>query len=120
GNAVAAHVFDRVLVAQPIGALDRVVHVPAPVVRTHVAERRRDSTLRRHGVAARGEHLGDAGGLEAVVGHAESGAQARATGADDDDVVLVLDDRVGTAADVDRARRRSATLAVALALLGHD
>ena len=113
-DAVAAHVFDRVLVAQPVGALDRVVHVPAPVVRAHVAERRRDAALRRHGVAAGREHLGDAGGLEALVGHAEGRAQARAAGADDDDVVFVIDDGVGAAADIHRAGRRSVALAVAV------
>ena len=31
-DRVAAHVFDRVLVAEPVRPLDRVVHVPAPVV----------------------------------------------------------------------------------------
>ena len=35
----AAHELDRVLVAQPVGALDRVVHVPVPAVLAHVAER---------------------------------------------------------------------------------
>src|SRR5262245_27516735 len=36
----AAQQFDGVLVAQPVGADDGVVHVPAPVVRPLVAERR--------------------------------------------------------------------------------
>jgi hypothetical protein len=35
-----------------------------------------------------GKHLGDAGGLEARLGAAERGAQARAAGADDDDVIV--------------------------------
>ena len=47
---VAAHVFDRVLVAEPVGALDGVVHVPAPVVLAHIAERRRNAALRGNGV----------------------------------------------------------------------
>ena len=42
---VAAEIFDRVLVAEPVGAFDRVVHVPAPVILAHIAERRRDAAL---------------------------------------------------------------------------
>ena len=38
-DRLAAHVFDGVLVAEPVRALDGVVHVPAPVVLAHVAER---------------------------------------------------------------------------------
>ena len=33
-----AQIFDGVLVAEPVGALDRIVHVPAPVVLAHIAE----------------------------------------------------------------------------------
>jgi hypothetical protein len=112
-DAVAAHVFDRVLVAEPVGTLDCVVHVPAPVVGAHVAERRRDAALRRHGVAAGREHLGDAGRFVALVGHAEGGAQARSAGADHDHVVLMVDHGVGAAADVESAGARAIALAVA-------
>ncbi len=61
----AAEIFDGVLVAEPIAALDRVVHVPAPIVGAHIAERRGDAALRRHGVRAGGKHFGDAGGAQA-------------------------------------------------------
>jgi len=50
GRRVLAHVFDGVLVAEPVGALHRVVHVPAPVVLAHVAERGGNSALRCDGV----------------------------------------------------------------------
>ena len=50
-----AHVLDRVLVAEPVRALDRVVHVPEPVVLGHVAERGADAALRRDRVRARRE-----------------------------------------------------------------
>ena len=60
-----AHELDGVLVAEPVRALHGVVHVPAPVVLAHVAERGADAALRGHGVAARGEQLGDAGGRQA-------------------------------------------------------
>src|SRR6185503_10689140 len=55
---LAAHIFDRVLVAEPVGALDGVVHVPSPVVRAHVAEAGGDSALRGDGVASGWKDLG--------------------------------------------------------------
>ncbi len=94
-NGAAAHVFDRVLVAEPVRPLDGVVHVPAPLVRVHVAERGGNAALRRDGMAARREHFGDARGLEARERRAERGAQPRAAGADDDDIIDVIDDRIG-------------------------
>ena len=33
-----AHELDRILVAQPVGALDGVVHMPVPIVLAHVAQ----------------------------------------------------------------------------------
>src|SRR5882724_12418340 len=56
-----AEIFDGVLIAQPVGALDGVVHVPAPIVLAHIAERGRYAPLRRHGMAAGGKDFGDAG-----------------------------------------------------------
>ena len=97
GRRVAAHVFDRVLVAEPVGALDGVVHVPAPVVLAHVAERGRDAALRRDRVRAGRKHLGDAGGAQAGFGAADDRAQARAAGADHHHVVGVILDRIGVA-----------------------
>src|SRR5687767_12968332 len=55
-DRLAAHELDRVLVAEVVGALDRVVHVPVPVVRLVVAERRGDPALRRDRVRARRKH----------------------------------------------------------------
>ena len=56
-----------------------------------------DAALRRDRVRAGREDLGDAGGLQALLGHAERGAQAGAAGADDDDVEGVVDIGVGLA-----------------------
>ena len=95
-DRLAAHVLDRVLVAQPVRALDGVVEVEAPVVLAHVAERGGDAALRRDGVRTGREHLGDARGLQALLREAEGGAQAGAAGADDDHVVLVFCDLVGS------------------------
>ncbi len=93
---VADQVFDGVLVAQPVRPLDGVVHVPLPGVLAHVAERGGDAALGRHGVRAGREDLGDASDLQALLGGAEGGAQAGAPGADDDDVVFVIDKLVSS------------------------
>src|ERR671920_2258182 len=52
------------------------------------------AALRRHRVAAGGEHLGDARGLQAFFRHAEGGPQAGSAGAHDDDVVGVVDNLI--------------------------
>ncbi len=121
GGGVAAQVLDGVLVAEPVGALHRVVHVPAPVVRPHVAERRGDAALRRNRVRARGEHLRHARRLETGFGAAERCPQARAAGADDDDVVRVIVDGIRQPLD-GRCRAglfRAVGLCRAVFLLGH-
>src|ERR1700752_4408634 len=46
-DRLAAHIGDRVLISEPIGASDGIEHVPAPVVLLHVAKRCANSTLRR-------------------------------------------------------------------------
>ncbi len=94
---VAHHVFDRVLVAEPVRPLDGVVHVPAPVVRMHVAERGRNAALCRDRVRAGRENLGDAGGAQAGLAAADHGAQTGAAGADHDHIIGVVLDRIGFA-----------------------
>ena len=110
---VAHHVFDRILIAEPVRPLDGVVHVPAPVVLVHVAERRRDAALRGHRVRAGRKYLGDAGGAQAGLAAADHGAQAGAAGADHDDVVGVVFDRIGVAVGGRRA------VALAISASGH-
>ena len=97
GGGFLAHVLDGVLVAQPVRPLDGVVHVPAPVVLAHVAQGRAHAPLRGHGMAAGGEHLGDARGFQPFLRHAEGGAQAGAAGAYDHHVVFMFDEWVGRA-----------------------
>ena len=94
GHRLAAHVLDRVLVAEPVGTLDGVVHMPLPAVRAHVAERSAHAALCRYRVAAGRKHLGNTGGRESGCGHAQGSAQAGAAGADDDDIVSVVDQLV--------------------------
>ena len=102
---VAAQIFDRVLVSEPVGALDGVVHVPFPIVRPHIAERRGDAALRRDRMRTRRKDFGDAGDAQTRLGAADDGAQSRAAGADDDDVEGVIDDLIGPTA-VRNGRRR--------------
>jgi len=65
GYGFPAHVLDGVLVAEPIGALDRVVHVETPIVSVaHIPERGRHAALRGDGMAACREDLGDASRLQ--------------------------------------------------------
>jgi hypothetical protein len=68
---LAAKVLDGVLIAEPVRALDRVVHVPTPIVVAHIAERGADSALGRDRVASRREDLGDAGRREILLGQPE-------------------------------------------------
>lgn len=82
--------MDGVLVAEPVGTLDGVVHVPAPVVLVHVAESGVDTTLGSDSVASCGEQLRDTGSVEASLGQTEGGAQTGATGTDNEGIVLVV------------------------------
>jgi len=97
GGGMPAQVFDRVLVAEPVGPLDGVVHVPAPVVGAHVAERGGHPALSGHGMRASRKHLRHAGGFQAGFGAAERRAKSGATRTHDNDVVGVVDHRVGLA-----------------------
>mmetsp|Transcript_30869 Transcript_30869/g.65337 ORF Transcript_30869/g.65337 Transcript_30869/m.65337 type:complete len:416 (-) Transcript_30869:68-1315(-) len=90
-RGLPTHVVNGVLVAQPIAALDGIVHVPPPIVRAHVAEGGVDASLGGHGVRAGGEEFGHAGGFESGFAEAHGGAEAGAAGADDEGVVGVVD-----------------------------
>jgi hypothetical protein len=79
-RGLTAHVVDGVLVAEPVRTLDGVVHVPPPVVLSHVAERGVDTALRSDSVRTGGEELGHTRGLEASLGEAEGGTETGTTG----------------------------------------
>src|SRR6185295_8611123 len=113
GRRFADHIFDRVLVAEPVGALDGVVHVPRPMIRAHVAEAGGDPALRGDGMAAGREDLGDAGGLEPLLGRAHRCPEPGPAGADDDHVIAVVDNLVGAQAAPPNAIRASANSASA-------
>ena len=99
---VAAEVLDGVLIAQPVRPLDGVIHVPAPVIRTHVAERGGDAALRRNRMGAGGEDLGDAGRAQARLRAADGGAKASAASAHDHHVEGVVGDGIGFAVHAGR------------------
>ena len=81
-----AHVLDRVLVAEVVGALDRVVHVPVPVVLGRVGERRGDAALRGDGVRAGRKHLREHRDPQVGARELERRAHAGAARADHDGV----------------------------------
>ena len=105
---VATHVFDRILVSEPVRTLDRVVHVPPPVVGAHVAEGSGDAALRGDRVRAGREHFRDACGAQTRLGAADARTQARAARANHHDIERVVGDRIGLAAERRRALRRRA------------
>ena len=94
-NGFATHIFDGVLIAQPVRPLDGVVHVPFPVVCPHVTQSGAHATLRCHCVTARGKYLGYTGGGQACCGHAKRCPQTSTASADNDNVVLMFNNVVG-------------------------
>ena len=82
---LAAHDLDRVLVAQVVRSLDRVVGVRLP--RVLGVERRVDPALGRIGMRADGVDLGDDADRGPRLSSAEGGALAGKTGAYDEDVM---------------------------------
>ena len=46
----ANHELDRILITEPIGAFHRIVHMPKPVILSHVAQGGANPALRSNGV----------------------------------------------------------------------
>src|SRR6476620_8169555 len=74
---VATEVFDCVLIAEPVGTLDGVVHVPAPIVRSLITKRRGDAAFGRCCMGTGREDFRNAGGAQASLYTAKGRAQAR-------------------------------------------
>jgi hypothetical protein len=84
-RAHGGHVLDRLLVADVVGPLDRVVHVPAPVVvGVGAGDGAGDAALGRDRVRAGRENLGDDGGLVTRLGQLQRSAHTGAAAANDD------------------------------------
>ena len=56
----AAQIFNTVLVAEPIRAFDSVIHVPAPIIGSHISKGGCDAALRRNRMRTRWENFCDA------------------------------------------------------------
>ena len=69
--------------------------MPAPVIRSHIAEGSRDTALGGNGVGARREDLRDAGRAQACLGTAPGRPQSRTSGPNHEHVEGVVRDRVG-------------------------
>lgn len=82
--------MNSVLVTQPVGTLDGIVHVPSPVVLVHVTEGGVDTTLSSDSVASGREQLGDTGSVETGLSKTEGGSQTGTTSTNDEGIVLVV------------------------------
>ena len=81
------HVLNGVLVPDVIGALDRVIHMPAPIIIGVIAGNGAgDATLGRHGVGTGWEDLRDAGRVQAALRQLKGRAHPRAATANDDGI----------------------------------
>jgi hypothetical protein len=89
-DGLAGEDLGGVLVDQVVAALDRVEHVPLPVVLLEVPESGADTALGGAGVGAGGIELRQDGGVDAFTGQFERGPEAGAAGADDDRVERVV------------------------------
>ena len=83
-------VFHRVRVAQPVGTLDCVIHVPLPVVRTHVRQACSNSALRGDRVRPRWENLCNAGRAQTLFGHPQRCTKPCAPGTNHDNVIGMI------------------------------
>jgi hypothetical protein len=93
-RSFSCHVVNSILVSQPVGSLDRIVHMPPPIVLVHISQCSVDTPLRGHRVRPGRKELGYTGSVEASFSETECGAQASSTGSDDHSIVLVVYHRV--------------------------
>ena len=73
-DCLLGHVLDRILITKPVSPLHRIEKVVAPVILNHVAERRIDTPLGRHGMRTGWKHFGNTSHRHPGGSHAESGA----------------------------------------------
>ncbi len=97
----------RVLVGQVVAALDRVVHVPLPVVLLLVAQGRAHATLGGAGMGAGGIELAEDGRAHAGPRQFQGRPQARPAGAHDEGRVDVLDGDPRPAGDLGHQSART-------------
>ncbi len=87
-RANGAHIFDSILVADVIGALNGIVHVPTPIiVRVGRSDRTGDATLCGYGMRAGRKNLGYHSSFVPTLGQLQCGAHARTTATNNDSVI---------------------------------
>ena len=89
-DRLARQYLRHVLVDEVVTALDRVEHVPLPVVLLEVAERGADPALGGTGMRACRVELGQHGGVHAGLGQLDGRPESRPAGPDDQGVVIDL------------------------------
>ena len=70
-HRLTAHIFDCVLVTEPVGSFDRIVHMPAPIILAHIAECGGNTALCRHSMTPRRKNLRYTSRLKASLGKTE-------------------------------------------------
>ena len=89
-RGIATQIFDCILIAQPIRALDRIVHMPTPVIITHIAKRCRNATLSSNSVATRWKNLRNTCCPQAFFRAPKRCTQTRPAGANNDNIELMV------------------------------
>ncbi len=79
---LATHELDGILVTEPVGALDRIVHMPVPMVLLGVAEGCRDAALGRDRMRTGRKNLGQYCRLESGLRQLDGGTQPGTAGTD--------------------------------------
>jgi hypothetical protein len=96
GDGLSAHVLNGVLVAEPIGAFDSVIHVPLPTIFAEIAQARGNTALRCDRMAAGRKHFRDARSRQPGLDRALRGPQPGAASSHHDHVEGVVDEFVCT------------------------
>jgi hypothetical protein len=115
GHRLTAHIFDSILITEPIRTFHRIVHVPLPTILAEIAKAGRNTSLCGDGMAAGREHFCDACRLQPCLDSTLGGAQSGAAGPHNDHVISMVDKFVctrcchGNLIVTEARRRRSST-----------
>ena len=76
-RGLTAQIFYGVLIAEPVGTFDRVIHMPAPIIFPHIAQSRGDAPLSRHRMRTSRKDFCNTRGLQPLLGAPQSRTQTR-------------------------------------------
>ena len=82
--------MDCILVSQPIRTLDRIVHMPPPIVLVHVSKRSIDTALGCDGMTSCREELRYTCSVEASLGKTKGCSKTSPTSADNNRIILMI------------------------------